>query len=264
MKSVITKALGASCVAAVALGSLVSPAAAQDPHENELVSSFQRTCDNITASVNNPSNQGIKLRASCLNSDGNSVPTSIDLRGVHRNIANNIVVMSPTSKWSSNLAGCSVTNVSPEMFSVEIDITCSGQESVISAFEITNNNGSLSYETDKIYRLAAEALAGDVEVNGAPINVDDDLRKELEARIEGLLRSEDENPQSGNASRLMPRGVSHILLDRNPDYDQAMVIAITNQVNDFDGVGFTNGIVALYDNPAEALTSYENILAEQD
>jgi len=261
MKSVITKALGASCVAAVALGSLVSPAAAQDPYEDVLVSSFQRTCDNITAAVT--VNGGpVQLRADCLTAEGNSAYTAINLRGVHRNINDHTVAMSPTSRRSSNLAGCGTTYLTPGTLHVDIGISCHGVESNLRVHEITNNDGSFVYETDKFYRLAAEAAASDVEVNGVPINVDDQLRDELEARIEGLLRSEDETPQSGNASRLMPRGVSHILLDRNPDYYRAMVVSLSSYQED-NGGGII-GTVELYDNPAEALTSYENILAEED
>lgn len=242
-----------ACTAVLSTLALASPASAQDPYADVLVSSFQRTCNNIDAEFRGGS---LNLTASCLNSNGNRVPASINLRGVHK-YDNNQVRISPTSKESTNLAGCSVSSVGQTTVSVNIKVACNGVASTLHVHEITNTNGSFRYETDKIYRLAAESIDDDsIFFNDEEIELGDDERSEMEQRVKSLLKSEAENPHPRNLSRLSPAEPTHVLLDRRPEYEDPMVVYVSSPVINNEGRPATT--VVFYENAGDALVAYES------
>jgi len=249
--------VGLVCAGVLSTLVLASPASA-DPYAKVLVSSFQRTCTNITAAVT--ANGGpINLRANCLASDGSRVPASIDLRGVHR--YGNRIVLHPEVGFSSNLAGCEVTSVNPGRLDVSVGIRCSGTDSTIRVHEVTNVDGSLRYETDKIWDLASLPDAM-IRPNGAAIPENVEQAERIEQQILDVLRT----GGNGDTTRLAFASVlgdpALYLLSAEPNQVPVVVEISTDYQADGSGSTFTS--VMVHRGSQAAKNYFETVLARSD
>lgn len=244
--------VGLACAAVLSTFVLASPASA-DPYANVLVSSMQRTCDNIAAGINS-GGAGIKLRANCLTSDGSRVPTSIDLRGVQRYGDN--IALHPEVGFSSNLAGCAVTNTNPGTLDIAIAIRCGGTNSLIRVHELTNVDGSLRYETTKIWNLASKPKIF-IDPDGSE-EINEDL-EEVETIEDQLLQVLSTNGSGeGRDIAFSPESNSVIALLAGPD--DIPSLAFIEVIYETNGSGYYRTGISKLNTRQEAIEDFQELI----